>query len=182
MKNQFEQVVYAKNTIEFLTVANEFCAFLEGCVKKTKLEFVATAQKLLPLLYLKASLLPKNETDLNEEAERFVSEADWEFIRSSVKTKMGKDDEFLEVFENEMSFSDTPIIASVSENFADIYQDIKNFISSYKIGSLELMNVALWDLNHHFYEYWGQKSVNTLRAIHKLLADQENRDDDLTEE
>ncbi|NOU59434.1 DUF5063 domain-containing protein [Marinifilum caeruleilacunae] len=178
MEDKFEHVVYSKNVIEFVTVANEFCLLLETSSKITKLEFVETAQKLLPLLYLKASMLPANENELDDEVEKFVTESDWEFIHSSVKSKMGAHNEFLEVFENDMEYSDTPLVASISENFADIYQDLKDFITSYKIGTVEVMNDALWDLNHHFYEYWGQKLVNSLRAIHKLAADKVNLNDE----
>eukprot|EP01029_Cantina_marsupialis_P001813 TRINITY_DN116374_c0_g1_i1.p1 TRINITY_DN116374_c0_g1~~TRINITY_DN116374_c0_g1_i1.p1 ORF type:complete len:134 (-),score=18.76 TRINITY_DN116374_c0_g1_i1:81-446(-) len=92
---------------------------------------------------------------------------------------MGAHNEFLEVFEDDMEYSDTPLVSSISENFADIYQDLKDFITSYKIGTLEVMNDSLWDLNNHFYQYWGQKLVNTLRSIHRLVADKESlRDDD----
>lgn len=179
MENQFEHVVYSKNVIEFVTVANEFCMLLESGSKYTKSGFVETAQKLLPLLYLKACMLPQNEVELDELVEKFVTESDWEFIHSTVKAKMGENDEFLEVFENDMEYSDSPLVASISENFADIYQDLKDFITSYKIGTVEVMNDALWDLNSHFYEYWGQKLVNSLRAIHKLAADKVNLDDEL---
>ena len=178
MEEKFEHVVYSKNVIEFVTVANEFCLLLETCSKISKIEFIETAQKLLPLLYLKASLLPKNETELDEDVEKFVTEADWAFIHSSVQSKMGAHDEFLEVFESEMEYSDTPLVASISENFADIYQDLKDFITSYKIGTMEVMNDALWDLNNNFYQYWGQNLVNSLRAIHHLVAQKENLDDD----
>ncbi|PKQ65442.1 hypothetical protein BZG02_00090 [Labilibaculum filiforme] len=179
MKDQFDHIVYSKNVIEFVTIANEFCLLLETSGKITKIEFIETAQKLLPLLYLKACLLPKNETELEEEIEKFVSEADWEFIHSSVQSKMGAHDQYLEVFEKDMEYSETPVIASVSENFADIYQDLKDFLTSYRIGSLEVMNEALWDLNNSFYQHWGQNLVNSLRSIHNLVARNENLDEEI---
>jgi hypothetical protein len=75
-----------------------------------------------------------------------------------------------------MEYSDAPLVSSISENFADIYQDVKDFITAYKIGTLEVMNDALWDLNQNFYQYWGQKIVNSMRAIHQLIATKENLD------
>lgn len=179
MEEKFDHVVYSKNVIEFVTVANEFCLLLETCNKISKIEFIETAQKLLPLVYLKASLLPKNESELEEEVEKFVSESDWEFIHSSVQTKMGAHDQYLEVFEEGMEFSETPVIASISENFADVYQDLKDFLTSYRIGTMDVMNEALWDLNNHFYEYWGQNLVNSLRSIHSLVAKKQNLDEDI---
>jgi hypothetical protein len=179
MKDQFDHIVYSKNVIEFVTVANEFCLLLETSAKISKIEFIETAQKILPLLYLKACLLPKNETDLEEEIEKFVSESDWAFIHSSVQAKMAAHDEYLEVFEEDMEYSETPVVTSVSENFADIYQDLKDFLTSYRIGTLDVMNEALWDLNNSFYQHWGQNLVNSLRFIHSLVAKNENLDEEI---
>ena len=51
--------IYDKNTVEFVTVAAEFCGFLERTGEMKRRSFVDKALKLLPLLYLKASLLPE---------------------------------------------------------------------------------------------------------------------------
>ncbi len=173
MEDNFKHVVYSKNVIEFVTVANEFCLLLESCGKISEEEFVAMAQKILPLLYLKGSVLPQNEIELDEDIEKFVTESDWSFIHSAVKEKVGANDEYLEVFEEDMQYSDTPVVATISENMADIYQDIKDFITSYKVGTIEIMNDALWELNNNFGEYWGQKIVNVLRQIHQLAVNSE---------
>jgi len=178
MEENFEHPVYDKNTIEFVTVANEFCMLLEASAKISKMDFIDRSQKLLPLLYLKATLLPKVENEFEGEIEKFVGEGDWEYIRTAVLQKMGANDEYLEVFDDGMRDSDEPIVASVSENFADIYQDLKDFLTSYRIASVEIMNDALWDLNNNFYQYWGQSVVNSLRAIHYLLAHPDKLEDD----
>lgn len=54
--------VYDKNTLEFVTVAFEFCSWMES-VGHDLPAFVDKATKLLPLLYLKATLLPETEAD-----------------------------------------------------------------------------------------------------------------------
>jgi len=181
MEENFEHQVYDKNTIEFVTIANEFCLLLESCSKISKMDFIDRSQKLLPLLYLKATLLPKVENEFEGEIEKFVGEGDWEYIRTAVIEKMGPNDEYLEVFDDGMRDSDEPIVASISENFADIYQDLKDFLTSYRIASVEIMNDALWDLNNNFYQYWGQAVVNSLRAIHYLLAHPEKLEDNFDE-
>ena len=58
------QTIFDKNVIEFVTVAAEFCAFLERAERMKRSTFVDTSLKILPLLYLKASMLPKCETCL----------------------------------------------------------------------------------------------------------------------
>lgn len=178
MEEGFEHVVYSRNVIEFVTVANEFCASLELCQKSGKREFVEKAQKLLPLLYLKGTLLPKVECQLEEDIEKFVTQDDWNFIHSQVQSKMGACDEYLEVFDEAMHESETPVVASVSEQFADIYQDLKDFLTSYRIGNLDIMNDALWALKSNFEQYWGQSAVNVLRAIHNILMKDEELEDE----
>jgi len=59
METDFDHPVYSKNVLEFVTVANEFCNWLEGTPTFERREFIETGRKMLPLLYLKASVLPK---------------------------------------------------------------------------------------------------------------------------
>ena len=49
--------VYEKNTVEFVTVGVEFCAFVEKANEKTFDTFVPVLQKLLPFLYVKAAMV-----------------------------------------------------------------------------------------------------------------------------
>ena len=44
------QVIFDKNVIEFVTVAAEFCAFLERAESMKRSTFVDTTLKILPLL------------------------------------------------------------------------------------------------------------------------------------
>ena len=53
------QTIFDKNVIEFVTVAAEFCAFLERAERMKRSTFVDTSLKILPLLYLKASTLDR---------------------------------------------------------------------------------------------------------------------------
>ena len=46
------QTIFDKNVIEFVTVAAEFCAFLERAERMKRSDFVDTSLKILPLLYL----------------------------------------------------------------------------------------------------------------------------------
>ena len=50
--------IYERNTLEFVTVALEFCTFVETAGERELFDFMDKAVKLLPLLYLKATLLP----------------------------------------------------------------------------------------------------------------------------
>ncbi len=167
----FSDVVYSRNVIEFTTVANEFCAFTESVSDLTRKDFLGKLQKLFPLLYLKASLLPGlNELDDFEDSpEKFVTENDYHFILQKLSSKIGEFDSYPEIFESGTSLGEVNVEASISENVADIYQDLKDFILSYRIGTTDVMRAALWECINNFEQYWGQKLVNGLRAVHMLV-------------
>lgn len=167
----FSDVVYSRNVIEFATVANEFCTFTESVNDLPRVDFLGKLQKMLPLLYLKASLLPVlNELEDSEDSpEKFVAESDYNFIIRKISSKMGEFDSYPEIFVPGITLEEANVEANISENIADIYQDLKDFILSYRIGTVEVMRAALWECRNNFEQYWGQKLVNGLRAVHMLV-------------
>ena len=162
------QTIFEKNVIEFVTVAAEFCAFLERAEHMKRKAFVDTSLKILPLLYLKASLLPKCETIGDEAPETYVTEEIYEILRINLAGLMGEKDDYLDVFVQDMVYSDQPIKKSISEDLADIYQDLKDFIGVFQLGLNETMNDSLVVCKEHFREFWGQRLVNTMRALHDV--------------
>lgn len=172
------QVIFDRNVIEFVTVAAEFCKFLEQAEGTPRRTFVDTSLKLLPLLYLKAAMLPACETIGEESPETYVTEETYEVLRMSLADIMGEKDDYLDVFVADMKYSDQPISRNISEDLADIYQDIKDFIFVFRLGLNETMNDALAICQENFVAYWGQKLVNTLRALHEVRYAQPDDDDD----
>ena len=166
------QTIFDKNVIEFVTVAAEFCAFLERAARMKRSTFVDTSLKILPLLYLKASMLPKCETIGDEAPETYVTEEIYEILRINLSGLMGDKDDYLDVFVQDMVYSDQPIKKSISEDLADIYQDIKDFIFVFQLGLNETMNDSLAICQENFGTLWGQKLVNTLRALHDVKYNQ----------
>ncbi|MEI6140304.1 MAG: DUF5063 domain-containing protein [Mariniphaga sp.] len=169
-KEPFSELVYSRNVIEFATVANEFCSFIEQVEQFQRKDFVARLQKLFPLLYLKAALLPEPDLEMSEEApEKFVSEDDYNYILHKLELKLGQFDAYYDVFDPSIHLTEAAVEANISENVTDIYQDLKDFILAYRIGTLEVMNDALWECRNNFEQFWGQRLVNGLRAIHNLV-------------
>ncbi len=173
-----KSVIFDRNTVEFVTVAAEYCAFLERSEGMKRAVFTDTVLKILPLLYIKASMLPEVEALGDDAPENFVTEEDYEVLRLTIASVMGDRDDYLEVFMQDMAYSDTPIKASISEDLADIYQDAKDFISVYRLGFDETMHDALAVCKENFALYWGQKLVNTLRALHDVKYNVKNEDDE----
>lgn len=163
-----QHIVYSPAVIEFVTVVAETCIFLENATEQSREDFIDRAVKLLPMLYLKASLVKSPEPVFDDSPERFVAEEDYLFVKEQVEQLLGADDSYLEVFHPDMAISDTPIAAFVSEDLADIYQEIKDFAANYQTLETEIMNDALVACLDAFRQHWGQKNLNALRALHSI--------------
>ncbi len=178
----YQQIVYSKNVVEFVTVASEFCATMENVARHEVEENLGKLQKILPLLYLKAAVLPEVERLLDEELEKFVSELDSNALHQKWLGQLGEHDDFYEVFNPEIQFGSETVTASISENLLDVYQDLKDFITAYSIGNEEVMNDSLAECVFHFKEFWGQQLVNVLRAVHMLVVNDVDFKDDSKDE
>jgi hypothetical protein len=161
--------VYSRNIIEFVAVANEYCKYAEHASQLKGDELLRILQRILPLLYIKASLLPQLNPYFEDGNEKFVTESDWMVIQETLRKKFGTADDYPEVFDEKSLETEGPVISTISENMADIYQDIKDFLLLYQTGTEEVMNDALWECRMNFENFWGQKLVNAMRAIHKFI-------------
>jgi Domain of unknown function (DUF5063) len=161
--------VFSRNVVEFTAAANEFCKYAEHSAEMKGDELLGILQRILPFLYLKASLLPSLEPYFEDGNEKFVTESDWTAIHDILKDKFGTADDYLEVFDEKLNESEGPVVSSISENMADIYQDLKDFLLLYQTGTAEVMNDAVWECRLNFENYWGQKLTNSLRAIHRFI-------------
>lgn len=161
--------VYSRNVVEFTAAANEFCKYAEHAGEIKGDEMLKILQRLLPYLYIKASLLPSLEPFFEDGNEKFVTEVDWFRVHDTLRDKFGTADDYLEVFDEKINESDTPVISGISENMADIYQDLKDFLLLYQTGTKEVMNDAVWECRLNFENFWGQKLTNSLRVIHKFI-------------
>lgn len=160
--------VYEDATIEFVTVAVQTCLLLEHLTETTKQEFITRLCRMLPLLYLKTEMMQQPERLFDGYPQRFVAEEDYEMVRVGVKNLLGNDDAYLEVFMDDMRYSDEPLTAYISEGLADIYQELKDMAANYQTENEDVMSDAVLACLEAFNEHWGQKLVNILRPLHAL--------------
>lgn len=162
------QTIYSHDVLEFVTVGIEFCAFLEKSQGRPREDFLDTMLKLLPLLYVKAQLLPRVESDGQWLPQGKVTEDDYDYIRRTVFDILQDDDQYLDFsYENAMETDETQW-KSVSEHLADIYQPVRNFLAVYQDGVEDCMTDALWALTDQFELYWGEAVVDAMKRIHRI--------------
>lgn len=166
-----KEPIYQTETLEFVTIATEFCAYLEQSQGREKSDFISRMRKLLPLLYLKAQLLPAIEDADNFMPDEQVTEADYEYIRHIVADIMGDDDQYEDAtYGMEMQQTEQLCWKTVSENIADMYQPLRNFVAAYRLGVEACMETALWYVQEEFRNAWGTACVDSLRWLHYVSA------------
>jgi len=160
--------VYSKTVLEMLTVANEYCLFLEKAENYDRQDILLFLQKVCPLIYIKSSLLPVIEINDEDAAEHFVTEEEWEGIFNTLHLKFGDDDLYYYTDPHERSYSE-PVKASLSENFTDIYQDLKDFVLLYQKPRKASMEYAVFECKRLFETRYGFRLVRAHFALHYLL-------------
>ncbi len=172
------------NTIAFIALTNEFCQTLESTRETTREEFIAAMLRMLPRIYMSATDLDVTLIDEDEAyIQPFLDEEYYESIRRNIENLLGPDDVYLEVFEEDMKYSDTPIAASISEGLADIFQVFYNFISTIRDLSPEEMVPSIAAVKDDFGGYWSQPLCNVLRALnHVRYSSRSDEEEDTREE
>lgn len=169
MGRENENTVFSLQVIEFVAVSKELCGFLENAARFETRDFIIKLHRFLSILYVKALALPGVDRISDDGNEKFVTELDWILVRDNVNEKLGAYDSYLDFFDHMMQETSEPVTCSVSENIADIYQDLKDFISLYQVGIPDVMNDGLYECRQNFEQYWGQRAMASIRRIHHAI-------------
>lgn len=160
----------APNSLAFIALANEYCQTVERAREAEPDAFVSSMLRLLPRLYISATDLRPDMGGVIEEAyiDNALDEEYYESLRRAMEALLGEKDTYLEVFEEDMKYSDTPIASSISEGLADIFQVLYNLLEVVRDAPEELTNSALAAVKEDFETYWSRPLCNVLRAVNSL--------------
>jgi len=163
---------YRQDVIEFVTVGVQVCAYLStGHEADDKYEMTDRLLRLLPLLYLKTQMIAGATEEYDDYLETFCTEPEYDAVRSAIAEKYGSDDTFLDVMVDDSRYTDEPLTCFLSENLADIYQEMRDLAGRYQTQEPEVMRDAVMVCLEAFKMHWGQKLLNALRALHVLACD-----------
>jgi len=162
--------VYSSEMLEFVTAANDCCAFLEQLKDTEGRIFIVDSVKHFSSVY--STFLKTGETEpvFDSPPEPAVSEQEWSEIFQRIAMILGPHNDILRMAD-EGEFDRSELVNhTISEDLADIYQELRDFTSIYSRGMEELMNDAAWELNERFTEHWGAKLLRALQALHLLYV------------
>jgi len=163
-----EIIVKSRQVVDMLTIANDFTLFIEKADDYTREQILIYLQRILPAIYLKASLLPDVLPSDEDAIEHYVTEEQWESVFNIIREKLGQEDIFYFIDLHEKTQLDA-IRASIAENVTDIYQDLKDFLLLYQKPRLAFQENAIKECSQLFQRRYGYKLVNCHAAIHYLL-------------
>lgn len=156
---------------DFVKTASDFCLLLEQASKRRTGEFINTVQQMLPDIYMKAALVQMPKYVYDEEPKRFVKEDDYAMIHSSLQQKFELFTGITSMSPGTLPNQHELISFGLAENFADLYEELKNFVKLYEVGLPQSMNDAVWFVRKSFENSLGIKIVDSLKSLHSLIYD-----------
>jgi hypothetical protein len=163
-----ENPVDSKLVLELVAVAHDFCSSLDKAEEYPRSKLLTYLQRILPLVYIRAALLPAPEVRDEGAIEHYVTEEQWEELFNRLREKFGEQDLYYYIDPLEKINQDA-VRASLSENLADIYQDLKDFLLLYQNPLVTFRENAVADCKRLFETRFGYRIVNSLSALHTLI-------------
>lgn len=163
--------IYSESTIAFVTAAAQTCLLIEKAGEHEREEWREQMLRLLPVLYLRTRLLEEAECVMEEEPQRFVAEEDYNYALVGIRELLGSDDAYLDVFVDQGIYTDEVQTAYISEDLADIYQELKDMAAAFQTGEEPIMNDAVVLCREAFEAHWGQKLLAVMRALHAMIVE-----------
>ena len=163
------------NSVAFIAMSVEYCHALENVLDFEREDFIAKMLKLLPRIYMSATDIAENQFEENYYAESYLEEDCYDALRENIARLLAEDDIYLEVFMDDMKYSDTPISASIAEGLTDIFQDLFNFVNNVKDAPQEQISDYVAVCKENFETFWGQRLCNVMKALHDIKYNHDNR-------
>lgn len=158
--------------IHLVALCSDYCVTIENAGELEAGELVKSLLGFLPRIYFEFLDIEPGEEDPAEEwgfssakSASSLDEEQYEMLRGMLTSIFGENDTYLETFEKDMKYSDTPIATSISENLCDIYQPLYNFVVEVRESEGANIEEAYRECREAFDEYWSQTLCNAMRAL-----------------
>lgn len=171
MSSTGENLTQSKSVLEMITVAHEFCLFMEKVDSYSQEDILNYFQKIIPLLYLKGSLLPDIEVTDDSYVERYVTAETWEIVFNELRNKLKPLDNYWVLAHSDDTEASK---ANIADNLTDVYQDLKDFVILYTKNTQTARENAAYECKLLFETHWGIRLLNALKAIHMVKFQKQN--------
>jgi hypothetical protein len=154
----------------FVAEARRYCALIDGENASDSSVFEVECLTLLLRLYQQILLLPNAESSAGGLFER-ISYEEWKAVRKRTAERIDYD-LYWEVFEPFAETKPDPTCGSISDDLADIWQDLKVGLLTFDSGQLNCVKDAVWHWRFSFGSHWGYHLAGAIRALTTQRASQ----------
>jgi Domain of unknown function (DUF5063) len=163
----------------FSSIAVRYCSLVDSAAELSRTQLLVALYRILPDLLSEAIRLPDTDAHDREGKDEpnedlapklkhpSVSDSDWSNLYQSLRQKLGDADLYQEIF-NPIEGKDS-VTASLADDIADIYRDLRNGLSLATVEAASPADV-IWEWRFGFYSHWGNHSMNALRTMHHILG------------
>ena len=98
----------SNNTLALIALCNEYCQSAEQARDLSRDGFIDAVLRLLPRIYIAVTDVPQSPDGSEMFMQDALDEDYYDSVRRGIESVMGEDDTYLDVFEEDMKYSDTP--------------------------------------------------------------------------
>lgn len=171
-----EHQTLSPNELAFIALTNEYCQVVEQAYDYDRSSLVDRLTKLLPRIYITALDLQPSAMLLGNEIASSLEEEQYNAVSGALAQLFAEEDVYLEVFHEDMKYSDTPIAVNISENLADLYQEFYEMLAAVRDLNVDNQQEIISLCRDHFDSYWSTTLCNVLRAINNLRMNENDYD------
>ena len=164
-----KEIKLSGGIVSLVGLGKEYCEKMESAFESTGNDMARDMLRYLPRLYMLIDELRLSFGD--EEGEDTgaiyprLEEDQYDSVRLNLAALFGEYDTYLDASVEDMRYSDTPLAASISEQLADIYQELYNFTDTVRDAGSESLEEILSNLKYDFEEHLSNTICSALRAI-----------------
>ena len=178
LKIEIKMETVKTRLIGLVALCSDYCVTLENAAELEMEDLVKSLLGYLPRIYFEFIDIEAGEDASIDEwgittaaSAGMLDEDQYESLKGRLSAIFGEHDTYLETFEKDMKYSDTPIATSISENLCDIYQPLYNFVVEVRESEGGSMEDAYRECKEQFDEYWSQTLCNAMRALNSIRCD-----------
>ena len=170
LRKTCDDVQVDEQLVAFLADARRYCVAMETDIPDNSREFAQQCLILVLRLYERVLLLPNLEPETADGLDLIGHEA-WQAQRKRIAQKLSRDSYWcvFEPFEPEKPES---IVASISDDLADIWRDLKAGLTEIDSGKATSISDAVWHWRFSFEAHWAQHAAGAIFALTALCFGQ----------
>jgi hypothetical protein len=147
----------------FELLARRYCAWVESSDELDRDRFLEELERHLAALYLAAIDLPTGDAD-GPDAPPSMTNEEWQALSRRISEKLGDADYYRLIFDPYQA--DPPVTASLADDVADIYRDLRGGFALLEAGGTR--DGAVWEWRFGFDSHWGRHAAHALYAVRVL--------------